>query len=98
MSLSVEKRLALVWLILSAATVASLSVMVTDGRGALSANAVVTVSAIVVSLIKVRLILMEFMELHHGRRLLRYLADVWLLVTAAALFITYFVGMASVTA
>jgi hypothetical protein len=62
--------------------------------GSLRSNAVVTSSVIVIALIKVRIIFREFMEVRHAPVLLRRLTDVWVLVIAAGLFGSYFVGLA----
>jgi hypothetical protein len=88
----VNKRLLVAWLALSAITIASLSVARLDGPGALRANAAITVAAIAVALIKVRIIFREFMEVRHAPVLLGRLTDGWLVVTAAALLGTYFAG------
>jgi hypothetical protein len=57
-------------------------------------NAVVTVSAVLISLFKVRLILQEFMEVRYAPKLLKRLTDAWLLLTGATLIGTYLVGLA----
>lgn len=87
-----EKRLGIVWLVLSAITVASYSISASDGGAALGMNAVVTTGVILVSLVKVRLILMEFMEVRHAPVPLQRLADAWLLITGACLLASYFLG------
>jgi hypothetical protein len=89
-----EKRLLAVWLALSAITVASLGVGSLDGRGAFSANTAITFSVIAIALIKVRIILREFMEVRHAPVLLGRLTDAWLSLTAVCLLGTYAVGMA----
>jgi hypothetical protein len=89
-----EKRLLIVWLALSAITTMSLWVGSLDGRGALRPNAAITLSVIVIALLKVRVIMREFMEVRHAPVLLCRLTDFWLLLTAVTLLGTYFVGMA----
>ena len=93
MNAAFEKRLAVVWLILAALTVASLLVLSFDGPGEIEPNAVVAVIAVSVSLLKVRLILREFMEVRHAPKLLGRLTDAWLLLTGATLIGTYLVGL-----
>ena len=93
MNAGLEKRLLVVWLALSAITMASLWVGSLDGEDAPRANAVITFSVIVVALIKVRIIFREFMELRHAPVLLCRLTDTWLLVTAVSLLGIYLVGM-----
>lgn len=87
-----EKRLTLVWLALSAITLAQYLSMSLGDHGAYRPNPALTVSVILLSLIKVRLVLMEFMELRRGPRLLRRLTDVWLVLTAVVLLGSYFAG------
>jgi hypothetical protein len=88
-----EKRLALVWLGLSAVTVVSLYVGSSSGHGAFRPDALITFSVIVIALIKVRVILREFMEVRHAPALLCRLTDIWLTLTAVALLGIYSVGM-----
>ncbi|MFA5941120.1 MAG: cytochrome C oxidase subunit IV family protein [Sinimarinibacterium sp.] len=92
MNAAFEKRLGIVWAILSAITAAQYLVL-TAGKGILFApNAALTTSVIVVSLVKVRLILREFMDVRHAPALLRRVADIWLAVTAASLLGPYLAG------
>lgn len=53
----------------------------------------VTTGVILGSLVKVHLVLMEFMEVRHARARLRRLSDLLLLLTAGTLLGTYLVGM-----
>jgi len=87
-----EKRLLVVWLVLSSITLVYLWVDSVGREGALRPSAVVTVGAIVMALIKVRIILREFMEVRHAPVLLRRLTDLWVLLTAVCLLGSYFVG------
>lgn len=89
-----NKRLLVVWLVLSAITLVYLWVGSVDPARALKPSAVVTSSAIVMALIKVRIIFREFMEVRHAPALLRGLTDAWVLLIAVCLFGSYFVGMA----
>jgi len=89
-----EKRLLVVWLILSAITLVYLWVGSVDPARTLRPSAVVTSSAIVLALIKVRVIFREFMETRHAPVLLRRLTDGWVLLIAVCLLGSYFVGMA----
>jgi hypothetical protein len=86
------KRLVVVWLALSAITIAQLGVASLEGRAARASNAAVAASAIVIALIKVRLIVREFMEVRHAPVLLRRLTDLWIVSTGAILLGCYFVG------
>jgi len=89
-----DKRLTLVWVILSAITLAQLLVLVGDSPGHLNPNAVATFSIILISLCKVRLIIREFMEVRHAPPWLRWGTDAWLATTAVGLLGTYMIGMA----
>ena len=89
-----ERRLLLVWLALSAITLAQLALGSLGRRDALTPNAAVTSSAIVIALIKVRVIIREFMEVRHAPALLCRLTDLWVVVTGVSLLGSYFVGMA----
>ena len=89
-----EKRLLFVCLALSAITLAQLAVGSLGERDSLTPNAAVTSSAIVIALIKVRVIIREFMEVRHAPVLLCHLTDLWVVVTGVSLLGSYFVGMA----
>jgi len=89
-----EKRLLGVWLALSAITVMQLAVGSVEGQGALAPNAWIAVSAILIALVKVRIIFREFMEVRHAPVLLCRLTDLWVVSTGAILLGAYFAGMA----
>ena len=59
-----------------------------------SITTVVTVTAILIALVKVRIIFREFMEVRHAPAWLRRLTDAWVLLVGAALLGSYFVGTA----
>ena len=94
MNTGFEKRLLVVWLALSAMTIAQLGVGSLDGQGALRPNAAITSSVIVIALVKVRIIIREFMEVRHAPVLLCRLTDLWVVLTGVSLLGCYFVGMA----
>lgn len=85
MNAGVEKRLRVVWLALSAITILQLGVGSLDGQAALVRSSAITASAIVIALIKVRIILREFMGVRHAPVLLGRLTDLWVVVTGAIL-------------
>ena len=89
-----EKRLMFVCLALSAITLAQFAVGSFGERASLTPNAAVTSSAIVIALIKVRVIIREFMEVRHAPALLCRLTDLWVVLTGVSLLGSYFVGMA----
>jgi hypothetical protein len=83
-----------VWLALSAITLAQLSVGSLGGREALGPNAAITIGAIAIALLKVRIILREFMEVRHAPVLLGRLTDLWVALTGVTLVGGYFAGLA----
>jgi Prokaryotic Cytochrome C oxidase subunit IV len=90
-----NKRLLVVWLILSSFTLVYLWMgSAVDDDGMLRPSTVVTTGAIVIALIKVRIIFREFMEVRHAPVLLRRLTDAWVLIMGVCLLGSYFIGMA----
>ncbi|MBJ7336072.1 cytochrome C oxidase subunit IV family protein [Mycolicibacterium sp.] len=94
MNTKVDRRLLAAWLVLTALTLTYLWLDHSASHdGVLTPDIVVTVSAISIALIKVRLIFREFMEVRHAPVLLCRLTDAWVLLIAVALLGSYFVGM-----
>jgi hypothetical protein len=90
-----NKRLLVVWLALSAITLGYLWLdHSVDRHGALTGSALVTCSAIVIALIKVRIIFREFMEVRRAPALLCRLTDAWVVLIAVCLLGSYFIGAA----
>ena len=87
-----EKRLLVVWLILSVVTLGQLATGSAGLRTEAVPNAAIAVGAIAVALLKVRIIFREFMEVRHAPALLRRLTDLWVVLTGAILIGTYLVG------
>jgi hypothetical protein len=88
-----SKRLLIAWLTLSAMTLVYVWMdHSVDTAETLRASPVVTVSAIVIALIKMRIILREFMEVRHAPIWLRRLTDGWVMLIATLLIGTYIVG------
>ncbi|KQH76468.1 hypothetical protein AO501_27935 [Mycobacterium gordonae] len=88
-----NRRLLVVWLVLAALTVSYLWID-HSANGSLRSNVVVTCGVIVIALVKVRIIFREFMEVRQAPALLCRLTDAWVLLIAAGLFGSYFVGLA----
>lgn len=88
-----NSRLLVVWLVLAALTVSYLWID-HSADGSPRSNVVVTCGVIVIALVKVRIIFREFMEARQAPALLRRLTDAWVLLIAAGLFGSYFVGLA----
>ena len=89
MTMNPATRLAIVWLLLSLISAASLLVGET---GSLKASTAVTVSVIAIALVKVRIIMREFMEVRHAPPLLNRLTDLWLALTGTSLLGIYLFG------
>jgi len=79
-------RLVVVWLILSGITLVQLAIGSTDGRAAVAAI------GIGIALIKVRIIVREFMEVRHAPASMGRLTDLWVVLTAAMLLGGHLVG------
>jgi hypothetical protein len=83
------------WLILVAISLGYLWIdHLATHRGMPTASTIVTVFAICFALIKVRIIMREFMDVRNAPTVLRRLTDFWLLLMAVALLGAYFAGMA----
>jgi len=84
----------IVWLVLSLMTFAYIWLDDrADDAGLLRPSTLVTVSAIVIALIKLRIIFREFMEVRHAPALLRRLTDAWVVIVGVCLLGSYFIGM-----
>jgi len=88
-----DKKLLIGWLVLALLTASYLWID-HSAEGSPRSNVVVTSSVIVIALIKVRIIFREFMEVRQAPALLARLTDAWVLLIAAGLFGSYFVGLA----
>ena len=93
MKTTFNMRLLVVWVVLALFT---LSYLWIDHSlsGSLTPSALVTSSVIVIALIKVRIIFREFMEVRQAPSLLCRLTDAWVVLIAAALLGSYFIGTA----
>jgi hypothetical protein len=88
-------RLFVVWLILVGITLGYLLIdHSVSHHGVATASTAVTVAAICLALIKVRIIMREFMEVRGAPLLLRRLTDYWVVLMAVALLGVYFGGKA----
>lgn len=95
MNAIINKRLPIAWLVLAALTVCYLWIdHAADGDAALKPSALATAAAIIIALVKVRVIFREFMEVRHAPALLCHLTDGWVLLIGAALLGSYFLGAA----
>jgi hypothetical protein len=90
-----NRRLFASWLLLSAITVGyALIDRSADHGGVRQASTIVTISAVVLALVKVRLIMGEFMEVRGAPKLLRLVANLWILIMGLTMITTYLVGKA----
>jgi len=93
--LSAERRLSVAWVVVVAIT---LIYLVIDGSvddsDVMRASTVASVAAIGLALIKVRIVMREFMDVRHGPKMLRTLTDGLVITMGAFLLGTYLVGRA----
>ena len=95
MQTSDEKRLLGAWIVLVAITLIYLWIdHSADTSGVLVASTAVTVFAIVLALVKFRIILRELMDVRHAPPVLRRLTDLLAAVIAVALLTSYLIGRA----
>ena len=89
------RRPTLVWLALSAITLAQLGVRAVGGDGGAAPNTAIAAGAVGIALLKVRIILREFMEVRHAPALLGRLTDLWIASTATVLLVGHLAGSAN---
>ena len=95
MAPSTKTRLLVAWLALVAITVIYLWIdRSTDEEGVYVASVAVTVSAILLALVKFRIVLRELMDVRHAPPRLRTACDILVVVVGVSLLATYFVGRA----
>ena len=94
MNIALHKRLMIAWLVLSAITLIYLGVDSSDQGSARTPSTLITTAAIVLALIKMRIIVREFMETRRAPILLRRLTDTWIILIGTALLATYYIGLA----
>lgn len=95
MTPSVDKRLFVVWLILVGITVSYLLIDHSAAQhGMPTASTVVTVAATCLALIKVRIIMREFMEVRGAPQALCRLTDFWVVLMGVAMLGVYLAGRA----
>lgn len=88
-------RLFVAWLILVGITLAYPWIdHAVSHHGVATASTVVTVGAICLALIKVRIIMREFMEVRGAPRLLCRLTDLWVVLMGVAMLVVYGIGKA----
>jgi hypothetical protein len=90
MGVFVRNRLVITWFFLSAITLLAWAIGSAHGRGPLKPDAAVAISAIAITLIKVRVIIREFMDVRTAPTRLKTVTDTWLVVFGAAMGLAYF--------
>jgi len=92
---STERRLAVAWVIVVAITLIYVVIdRSADDNGVLVASTAASIAAIVLALVKLRIIMREFMGVRHAPKVLRTLTDALLVVMGVSLLGTYVVGLA----
>ena len=95
METAAKQRLNLAWLVVVAITVIYVWIDHTaEAGGVATASTAVTVSAILLALVKYRIVMRELMDVRRAPLLLRRLTDALVTVIAIALLTTYLVGRA----
>lgn len=89
MAQSLSRRLFLAWLALAGVTLLAWW-LGHRGGGEVASRDVVALGAIAITVIKVRVILREFMEVRTAPMLLKRLTDGWLALFAAAMLAVHF--------
>lgn len=90
MGLSLQIRLVAAWVFLAGITLLAWWIGARHGTGPLHPDAAVAISAIAITLIKVRVILREFMDVKTAPARLKRVTDGWLAVFGAAMLVAYF--------
>jgi len=89
MSRMIRSRITLIWMLLVAATAASWAV----GHGlGLHAARDAGIAVIVVAFVKVRLVILDFMEIRHAPLPMRIAAETWVLLICTAQVVLYLKG------
>lgn len=91
MGILADKRLAFAWALLVGITLVSWFIATRHGSGPLRPDPAVGMIAIGITLVKVRVIAREFMELRHAPARLRAVIDAWLIAFGLAMIVAYFV-------
>jgi hypothetical protein len=87
-----DKRLFLALLLLSVVTLSQLGAEALDRQDSPGGHAMFAAGVILIALIKVRIIIREFMEVRHAPALLCRLTDLWVVVTAVCLIGGHLLG------
>ncbi len=91
MSLSTNSRLIIAWFALTAITLLAWWIGARHEAHIPDPDAAVAIGAIVITIVKVRVILREFMHVRHAPTRLRHVTDAWLAVFTLAMLAAYFI-------
>lgn len=86
-----QMRLTVSWAVLVGITLFAWRIGAHHEPGPLRPEAAIAFSAIAITLIKVRVIMREFMDLRTAPACLKRVTDAWLAVFGAAMLVAYFV-------
>jgi hypothetical protein len=90
-----RNRLTIAWLVVVAVTLVYLAIDESAAEGgAARASTAASITAIALALVKLRIILREFMDVRHAPRTLRTATDALVVVMGVSLLGTYLVGRA----
>jgi hypothetical protein len=92
--LPADRRLTAAWIVVVVITSIYLVIDRSADDGALRASTTASVAAIALALVKLRIIMREFMDVRHAPRVLRTMTDALVIVMGACLLGTYLVGRA----
>jgi len=91
MTRSAPVTLLLVWAALAGITLLAWWIGAHHGSGPLRPQAAVALSAIAITIVKVRIIMREFMEVKHAPPLLKRITDAWLALFAVGMLAAYLI-------
>jgi Prokaryotic Cytochrome C oxidase subunit IV len=90
MGSTARNRLLIVWAALTLITLVSWGIGASHGTGPIRPDAAVALGAIAITLIKVRVIIREFMDVRAAPKKLKTVTDAWLITFGLAMLAAYF--------
>jgi Prokaryotic Cytochrome C oxidase subunit IV len=90
MGSTARNRLLIVWAALTTITLLSWGIGSSHGSGTIRPDAAVALGAIAITLIKVRVIVREFMDVRSAPKKLKTVTDAWLITFGLAMLAAYF--------
>lgn len=83
-------RLMVAWAVLAGITLLAWWIGAHHGPGPLRPDAAIAISAIAITLVKVRVIMREFMDVRTAPARLKRVTDAWLAIFGTAMLVAYF--------